>query len=452
MAKRKSPDNQIVKAEPLPEYGELISIMQSEAASSLTDYIRQYIGAPIPGSGIFTNFDRVGNTQSYQELAWYDLYAEVERDPHVKAILDSAKINVAGIPWDVSAYVEPGAKKPTSRNQAIADFVKDCLDKIGFFPQHLFNMMGALGMGFSVSEIVWEIGDGVRPKTLLDRPPRRFQFDAVTRALKVRTVTAPYMGESLPDRKFIVHRCSNQWENPFGDAIDQSLYWMWLFKRTVTKFWMQHLQVGVASVPIVSHPVGVNKEVKAEALEIAKMIRNGAYGRCPENFKIAYAEAQQGADNAATYQDFERFCDDQMSKAVNGQTLTAEAGSDSGKGTQALGNVHQGTQTARDVFRAHGLEATINASLVKWVVDFNFASVDGYPQFRFDLEDPEDLGQEAAIIKQLSDAGYEFDVAELSEKFNYILTKKQPLNLKPAIEPGKEPEEPELEENEDEQS
>lgn len=459
MAKRKSPSNQLEKPEPLPEYGELVSIMQSETASILTDYIRQYVGVLStnkPGDGVFTNFDRILNSQVYQELAWYDLYAEVERDPHVSAVLSSAKINVAGMPWDVEAHLEPGAKQATSRDKAIASFVRDALQSTGYLPQHLYNLMGAVGMGFAVSEIVWKITpEGVLIDKILNRPQRRFQFDAATREPKIRDITNPFYGTPLPEKKFIIHRCSAQWENPFGDAIDQSVYWMWLFKRTVMKFWMQNLQTASASMPIVQHPIGNNKEIKTEALAIAQQIRNGAYGRIPENFKIIWAEAQQGAQNAQSYQNFIRTVDDQMAKAINGQTLTSESGSDSGKGTQALGTVHQATQSARDVFRAHGLESTLNQTLIKWMVDFNFANVEGYPRFRFDLEDPEDLVAESQIVKNITDAGFDIDAQELSAKFNYTITKKKPLNLTPA-KPEEKPEgeepKPELEpkENEDE--
>lgn len=453
MAKMRQPKNQIVQAtsKDLPEYGELVSIMQNETASILTDYIRQYVGVatqtPEPGSGIFINWDRVLRSQTYQELAWYDLYAELEQDPHISAVLGSAKLNVAGTQWDIDAHLEGGAIKATARNQAIADFVKHALGETGYFPQHLYNLMGAVGMGFSVSEILWKITDeGVLPGNILNRPQRRFQFDAADRSLKLRNIQNPYYGDPLPDKKFIVHRCTARWENPFGDALDQNIYWMWLFKRTVLKFWMQHLQVGASSIPVVKHPANANPELKAEALEIAKMIRNGAYGRIPDNFSIEYAEATNAIDNADAYMSFERWCDDQISKCIQGQTLTTEASSSTGTGTNAQGKIHQTTQNSRDVFRAHGLAATLNQTLIKWIVDFNFANVEGYPKFRFDLEDPEDLVKEATIVKTLSDAGFKFDVEELSEKFNYTLTEKEipkqlaPFASKPIVEPIKEPE------------
>lgn len=451
MAKRKSPDNQPAK---LPEYGELVSTMQAETASILSDYIRQYVGvissAPQPGQGIYTNFDRVLTRQTYQELAWFDLYQELERDPHVASVMASAKLNVAGMRWDIIPYQSPVEKKPSARNVAIAHFVRQAFEGVGCMPQHLYNLMDALGKGFAVSEIVYKIdSSAVTIDKILNRPQRRFQFDAVDRSLRLRDIQRPYFGAPLPARKFIVHRISAEWDNPFGDALDQSLYWMWLFKKTAIKFWLQHLNVGASSIPIVQHPQNAGATVKAEALAIAETIRNGAFGRIPDNFKIMWAEAQNSSQNAQVYENFVRTCNDEMSKCVNGQTLTTEASAPGGAGSRSVADVHQLAQTARDVYRCHTLEATLNTQVVRWIVDFNFANVEGYPQFRFDLEDPGDLESDARIVKTLTDAGFAFDAVELSEKFNWTITKKEALKLEPAKELIAEP--VKSEENNDEE-
>ena len=132
----------------LPEFADLQSIMQTETANIWDDYIRQWVGAvnvqaPQPGQGIFINFDRVLQFERWKELWWYDMYAEVERDPHVSAVLSSAKLNVAGMKWDIVPFVGKNSsitrrrKKAQAdpKNQEIADFVKDSLKKLGFLPQ-----------------------------------------------------------------------------------------------------------------------------------------------------------------------------------------------------------------------------------------------------------------------------------------------------------------------------
>jgi phage gp29-like protein len=437
MAKKKFPENQLKKL-PEADFADLSQAVLNEAAGIWTDYIRQYVGV-ISGNGfnvqgqraIYMNQDRVQRWQTYQELAFYDLYAEVQRDPHVSAVLTSAKINVAGMKYDIDAYKPNKKEKASPRDESIADFVRMALKKTGYFPQHMYNLMDAVGMGFSVSEVIWEMTDeGVLIKDILNRPQRRFQFDAVDRSLRLRNLDAPYYGIPLPDKKFITFSTSGQWSNPFGDPMCQNIYWMWLFKKTVLKFWMQHLQTGAASVPIVQHPTGADATLKAEALSIAQQIRNGSYGRIPANFEIQWAESKNAMLSAEAYSAFIRFCNDEISKCINGQTLTTEASAGNNKGSFATSKVHQLSQSARD----EALASTMNATVIKWLVDFNFDKVEGYPEFRFDLEEPDDLKTEAEIIKSLSEAGYNFDETELSEKFNYKITKKEALNLIPKLD------------------
>lgn len=444
MAKRR-------RAETAADTRNLQEVLTIETASMLTDYMRQYIGiatsVPAPGSGIFINFDRVLRTQMYQELAWYDLYDEVERDPHVAAILRTLKLTVASREWDIVPFDESG------RAKAIADFVRECLTSMEDFTQDLYELLDAEGKGFSVSEVIWEVGYESRPKRLMHRPQRRFQFDAVTREPRLRTTADPYMGEVLPERKFIIHRVSAKYENPFGDALDQSLYWMWLFKHTVLKFWMTHLDVASAPVPFVKIPPNSKEEVKAEADDLAAKIRRGAAGRLPANFDIIWAEAQNSAQTAASYEAFIDACNAEMTKCVLGQTLTTEGSSKSGAGSRALGEVHGDVLAMRTQFSSRALEATLNGSLIKWIVDANYAGVDGYPKFQFQVSRVDDRDRESKIVKTLSDSGYKATQEWIKEKFQIELEEKQ--EVPPALAgqvPGATPEGEESEEGEDEEA
>jgi phage gp29-like protein len=159
MARKKSPVNQLQQM----SFGEFETAMDKETASILTDYVRQYIGVissntPQAGSGIFMNWDRVQRTQTYQELAWYDLYDEVEHDPHISAILSSAKMNVACLDWHIEPFglsTKNKKAKATARDEAIAQFVDDNLRGLENFTQDVYEFMDAIGKGFSCSEIIW---------------------------------------------------------------------------------------------------------------------------------------------------------------------------------------------------------------------------------------------------------------------------------------------------------
>lgn len=432
MAKKRTPQDQI-KAIQKYSYRDAIAVMQSETASILTDYIRQYVGIakdiPANDSGVYMNQDRIMKSQAYQELAQYDLYDEVERDPHVHSVLQSSRLNVAGLDWDVLPYVGMG-KEATARDKAIADFVFQSFLDIEDFQQDLYEFMDALGKGFSVGEVIYKVDTGIRIEKILSRPQRRFQFDATTREPKLRVLDNPYLGNALPKNKFIVHRVSAKYENPFGDAIDQTLYWMWLFKKMVMKFWMQNLETATSPIPIVKIPRGASRELKAEADAVAAAIRSGTFGRIPDNFEILYAEAQNMQAANISYESFLHFVNDEMTKSINGQTLTTEGSGRNGAGSKALGSVHQATQDQRDIYRAKGLASTLNSTVVKWLVDFNFGAVSGYPRFSFKLEAETDKLREAQIIKTLFDAGYETEIQEVEDMFGYSMRKENTIDNK----------------------
>lgn len=414
-------------------YQGLSEIMQMETASIITDYIRQYVGiateTPQAGSGVFINQDRVLRTQAYQETAWYDLYAEVEKDPHISAILQTRKLSVAGLRWAVIPRDEKNA-----RQKKIADFCQHKLEELENFNQDIYELMDAVGKGFSVSEIIWDKSkDGsISPIKIMNRTQRRFQFDAVSRELKLRTIDNPWYGNPLEPRKFICHRGASVWENPFGDALDQKLYWMWLFKKTVLTFWMKKNEVDMSSVPLVRHPAGANEQLKNEAMAIAQQIRVGAYGRIPENFEIVWAETKNGGNAVEQYNKFIEFCNAEMTKCILGQMLTTE-GSAGGSGSKALGQVHDVVRNDIAMFDAKSIEGTINSTLIRWLVELNYGKQEVYPLFNFVPDKAEDKKSDSEIVKNLVAAGFKPTREWIMEKFNVMLQEEE---VKPEIDPN----------------
>jgi phage gp29-like protein len=444
MAKKKKPVNQLIPKEPMlnPEmekvgYNRLTEIMMMETASALTDYSRQYVGTldnvSTPGSGIFINQDRVLKTQQYLELSWYDLYDELEHDPHVLAVMNTLKMVIASKKWEIVPYKGDKEQEPSARNKEIAKFVENNLRHMDNFTQDLYELNDAIGKGFAASEVIWSVDKDIRIDKLMNRPQRRIQFDAVTREPKIRKVSNPYYGDPVPPCKMVIHRASSKYENPFGDALDQSIYWMWLLKKIVMKFWSIHLETGSSPIPIVQHPQGQNNKYKDEALEVARQIRTASYARIPENMKLIWAEAQQMAAANMSYKDFENFVNSEITKCVLGQILTTEGSSSSGSGSLALGEVHSDVLEARVDFYSTALSCTLNAAPVKWIVDFNYLNVDGYPRFQFITKKPLDRKTEAEIIQILKNAGYKVKREYIENTLEMPLEEEE---VEPVVDPN----------------
>lgn len=440
--KKRTPSNQLIpvtqldnkfQGDVIPTYDELTGAMITETTGTMTDYVRKYIGVydiirPRDSQTILMNDDPVLLYQTYQMWAQYDLYWYLEQDTHVRSVLTAAKVNVASMPERIKPYLRQGEKKPSATSQAQADFIHCMFDQMEGWQQHKFDLLDSIGKGFSFSEIIWMLKDGYWViNDLMNRPQRRIQFDAQTRQPRVRTIAQPFWGFPVPPGKYIVHRNSATWENPFGDALDQSIYWMWLFKKMGMQFFLKHLEVGAASVPIVQHPTGAGDKLKNEALEIAAQIRNGAYGRLPENFKIIWAEAKNAIQNAEVYEKFINLCNAEITKCVKGQTLTTEGTSAGGHGSRGMGKTHQDTETPFDTFRAKALSASINKYLIRAAIDYNFANVEGYPQHIFEVEEEENLKDASEVLGNLTKAlpDYDIDIREVNEKFGYTFTKKE---------------------------
>lgn len=413
----------IVAMQEEPKSSLPISVLENEQATILNDNIRQYIGNP--STGVFTNNDEVLKYQTYLNYYGYDLYDELEKDPHISAVYQTRKLAVAGLEWNIVPFDE------TPRSKELAEFVKDALYSMDNLEQDLIGLLDAIGKGFAVGEVLWGQSayggtqNKIVPKKIMNRPQRRFQFNATSRELQLKTLGNSFFGISTYPYKFIIHRNSQKYENPFGEAVDEKIYWMWYFKKQAIKFWMQHSESTAAPIPFVKHPAKTTDETKREALEIARKIRNGSYGRIPDNFEIVFAEAQNIATTGTGYDMLIRFMNDEITKAILGQVITTEGSSSGGIGSHGSAVVANNVRLDILEYDAKSLSSSLNATLVKWIVDLNYANVTEYPFFEFKSSKVENLKEQAEIINILKNSGYIIEPNFIQEKFGMPLIKGQ---------------------------
>lgn len=89
-----------------------------------------------------------------------------ERDLHYASVLQTRKLQVAGLQVTVEAAGDD------ARSIEIADFVREALARDDFDTE-LFDMLDAIGKGFSCVEIIWDTsGKQWMPARLAWRDPR----------------------------------------------------------------------------------------------------------------------------------------------------------------------------------------------------------------------------------------------------------------------------------------
>ena len=324
------------------------------------------------------------------------LYDEIRRDPHAHAVLQKRALEVTAREW----RVDPASDKRVDRRAAEAG--ETGLKRIDF-DRLTRGLLGAVLYGFAVAEAMWTVVDGLwLPDKIKVRRQRRFRF-TVDGELRLLTREAGFDGIAVPDRKFIVHRYSldHTDDDPYGLGLGSVLFWPAWFKRQVLGHWLRaterHAEPDLTLTYEGQHDAELEKKLLAAAAERA----GNKVMALPASVTAALLEAKN-AGGGEQLGALSRYLDELMSEAVLGETLSTNVGA---SGSRALGDVHNEVRLAIAKADADLLSATINESLVRWIVDIN-ALGGAYPTVWRDFAEPEDLKARADRDVALDRMGY----------------------------------------------
>lgn len=306
-----------------------------------------------------------------------EIYEEMKTDAHVWACMTARKSGVLSKNWDIL----PSSQD--DRDKDIADFVKQNLTKINF-EQDLRQMLDAVFVGIRVHEVIWEQAGGKWwIKSLKSRPQRRFNFDINGNLQLIDSTNL--QGEPVPEAKFLLvqHEAEDDY-NPYGERLFSKCYWPWMFKKHGFKFWAIFTEKYGMPTAVGKHPPGIPEKEKQELLNALLAIVQDAAIAIPNNAQIDFMEAK--TDKAAIHELFLDFCNQEISKAILGQTLTTEI---SDRGSYSAAKVHNDVK--QDIIEADAkmVMIAVNNQAVRWLVDFNFGPQEEYPRFVIFYEEEE---------------------------------------------------------------
>lgn len=293
------------------------------------------------------------------------LYDEVARDAHAGSVLQTRYLAVAGREWEIIPADD------SDRSGEIADFVESAVKGCNF-TRTVQEMLQAVLYGFYPVEVMWtgKAGKWV-PAAVVGKHPRRFSF-SMDREPRLLTPADMIEGEPLPDRKFVVFTWGSS-DNPYGSGLGQRLWWPVWFKKVGIKWWLVFLEKFGMPTPVGKYPPGTDPTQQQALLDALDAIQTETGVKIPNSMAIDLLEATRGGN--AGYKDMCEYMDRQISKAVLGQTATTE-------GTPGkLGNEEAQNDVRQDIIKADAdlLCETLNKTLVRWIVDYNFAGVADYP-------------------------------------------------------------------------
>ena len=363
-----------------------VRVVPHEVSDKYSDYPSQGLN-PIKLARIFREAD-AGDVRAQMEL-----FEEVEeKDTHISSQMQTRKLAVTELDWNIQAASGEEADK------AVADFVEEQMKHIFTESDIMTDMLDAIGKGISVSEIIW--GADVYGHNIIDRVdwihPKKLVWDSMTDELKICTTEHPE-GMELIKNKFVVHRYKARSGHASRAGLLRSVTWMYLFKNYTLKDWVSFCEVFGMPLRLGKYDPNASEDDKAALMEALVSLGTDAAGITPNTTEITFVESNK-LSSAEIYEKLARYCDEQNSKAILGQTLTA----DSGGGSYAQGKVHSEVRHDLTKADANALAITIKRDLIAPLVYYNFGPDVKIPDFQFDAEDPEDLKDTAEIYRTLA--------------------------------------------------
>lgn len=383
-----------------------LDALKEERAGPTVTGVRSYIaGHPSAGltpqrlAGLLRAAEQ-GDPMRYLELA-EDME---EKDLHYLGVLGTRKRQVA----QLEITVEEGGEE--QRHIDHKAFVEDWLNRAGL-EDELFDILDAIGKGFSVTEILWETSAGQWwPRRLKWRDQRWFGFDLVDgETVRLRDEGGQLV--PLDPFKFVVCSIKAKSGLPIRGGIARAAAWAYLFKNFDVKGWVSFAEVYGQPLRLGKYHAGATDKEKAALLQAVASIGRDAAAIVPEGMVIEFVKTEVGS-SSELFERLANYMDRQVSKAVLGQTTTTDAIS----GGHAVSKEHNEVREDIERADAKALAGVLNEDVVRPLIDLNFGPQDVYPLIRIGRPEKTDTSALTTALAALVPLGLRVSQAEVRAK------------------------------------
>lgn len=309
-------------------------------------------------------------------LEWHNFCEQIEtRDLHYLGVLSTRKRSVSQLPIAVT----PAGPSAAQKKQA--DMVQGWLDR-QVLRRSLFDLLDAIGKGFSVHAIEWGLKPGAyMPDRFIFRPQRWFDVSwqdgesikirddassGYTPDLENATVEGGF--SALDPRTVVIHKHPSWSGLTLQSGLTRAICWASMFKFFTVRDWGVFIQN--YGIPGRLGRFGPNSSENDRNVLWHALTDFGGMlaAMIPKEMDFELIEAKGGTGAAEVHENRVKWLDEQISKAVLGQTGTTDART----GTHAAGAIHRLVQEDIERHDALFLSATINEQVIRPMIDMSF--------------------------------------------------------------------------------
>lgn len=336
---------------------------------------------------IFNDADKGVGIYRYGEFCAQVL----QRDGHLFAVDRSRRTAVTNKPFRVYACDESD-----DLARSLAQFMTAVVDNIDSFSRAVYSLLSANCVGYSAAEIIWAPGkvrfrgtdgkpvtvNGLFPRSLEWVHPKHFHFDYGSDEPLLDLGPDGWL--PLPDTKFVYHLAN-------GDGIAATrgyirpAAWLHMLKHHGLRDWAVFLTLfGIPNIwAKIPREKWEDPLVKSSVQQALTDFGQGIPTILLDDIDIEIKPNQPGGGSNDVHSTLVGFCNAELSKVVNGETLTTELAQ---TGSYNASSTHQAT--LYDTVKADGdaVDGSIRGQLFRAVIKLNapeLARVLGHP--------PEDL-------------------------------------------------------------
>lgn len=350
-------------------------------------------------------------------LEQHRLFADMEeRDAHLRAEMDKRKSALASLDWDI---VEP--RNASAAEKAATEWVREVLtDAVDPVEDLLLALMEGVGHGFAPVELEWRQDGGELLPAFHPRPQEWFRLNVARTELRLRDVSVD--GAPLLPFGWVMHTNGKAKTGYAGRmGLHRTLSWPWLYKAYSLGDFAEYLETYGLPMIVGKYFSGASADEKASLMRAVTALGHDARAIMPQEMTLEIQKIAGGGSSGDTpHMAMIQWAEKAESKAILGQTLSADTGSKGG-GSYALGKVHE--EVRHDILRgdARQIAGTLTRDLVYPLIALNKGGIDGLrrcPQFRFDLGEMEDLIAYADALPKLVGVGFKVPRPWAQEKLH----------------------------------